>query len=204
MGVNKTTKSTHIISYKRYNHKVLQRVHPKMSLDEAAEKVMDSMMNDFFCKITSEASRLVQTNNRKTLTERDIFFAMKLVFSGDLYQYAADYAEKALILSKGGTAPPPAPSSTSRRIPSILLDSACTPSAGDSSGSNVVYDNFASHITRLHSHSSPIISPPSQEDDDVTTICQGMRNLRIGTPIATSPLGRAGCFPRLRLFTWKN
>jgi len=201
MGVKKTTKSTHVISYKLYSQKVLDRVHPKMKLDEAAEKVMDSMMNDFFCQITSEASRLVRTNNRKTLTERDIFFAMKLVFSEDLCQYAADYAEKAMILSKGGNAPAPA---TPRVIPGLLIDSVFTPSAGESSGSNVVYDNFASHITRLHSHSSPIISPPTSRENDITNICQGMRNLRIGTPSASSPLGRGRCFPRLRLFSWKD
>ncbi|KAF3813015.1 hypothetical protein GH733_018958, partial [Mirounga leonina] len=59
-------------SFATHFPRVLRNVHDGLSLSQEAVSVMDSFVKDIFERITSEASHLVRTTKRSTITSREI------------------------------------------------------------------------------------------------------------------------------------
>ena len=83
-------------SFNVYIHRVLRQVHPKMGISVKAMKVMDSLVNDTFEKIATEAARLCRYSNRSTLGGREAQTAVRLALPGELAKHAVSEGTKAV------------------------------------------------------------------------------------------------------------
>ena len=92
-GKKKASKSE---TYKVYIYKVLKQVHPDTGVSSKAMSIVNSMMNDMFDKISSEASRLARINKKPTITSREIQTAVRLVLPGELAKHAVSEGTKAV------------------------------------------------------------------------------------------------------------
>ncbi|XP_030876048.1 histone H2B.3-like [Leptonychotes weddellii] len=77
--------------------RVLRNVHDGLSLSQEAVSVMDSFVKDIFERITSEASHLVRTTKRSTITSREIQTAVCLLLPGEIGKFAMSEASKAIM-----------------------------------------------------------------------------------------------------------
>ena len=59
-------------SWSLYVYKVLKQVHPNVGISRRAMSVMNSLMNDTFDRISSEAANLVRVSGRKTMSARSV------------------------------------------------------------------------------------------------------------------------------------
>ncbi|XP_064430502.1 uncharacterized protein LOC135361950 [Mirounga angustirostris] len=84
-------------SFAAYFPRVLRNVHDGLSLSQEAVSVMDSFVKDIFERITSEASHLVRTTKRSTITSREIQTAVRLLLPGEMGKHAVSEATKAVI-----------------------------------------------------------------------------------------------------------
>uniref|UniRef100_A0A5S6Q683 Histone domain-containing protein n=1 Tax=Trichuris muris TaxID=70415 RepID=A0A5S6Q683_TRIMR len=66
-------------SFAIYIYKVLKQVHPDTGISSKAMSIMNSFVNDVFNRIASESSRLVQCNNRHTMSSREMQTAVRLL-----------------------------------------------------------------------------------------------------------------------------
>ncbi|GAX78487.1 hypothetical protein CEUSTIGMA_g5926.t1 [Chlamydomonas eustigma] len=57
-------------SYKVYLYKVLKQVHPDTGVSSKAMSILNSLMNDMFDKIATEAARLSRYSKKPTMTSR--------------------------------------------------------------------------------------------------------------------------------------
>lgn len=92
----KKNKSGKVETYKIYLCKVLKSVHPDRGVTSKAMSVLNSLVNDMFDRIATEAGRLVGYAKRQTLTARDIQTAVRLVLSGELAMHAVSEGTKAV------------------------------------------------------------------------------------------------------------
>ena len=92
-GKKKASKSE---TYKVYIYKVLKQVHPDTGVSSKAMSIVNSMMNDMFDKIASEASRLARINKKPTITSREIQTAVRLVLPGELAKHAVSEGTNAV------------------------------------------------------------------------------------------------------------
>ena len=83
-------------SYKVYLYKVLKQVHPDTGVSSKAMSILNSMMNDMFDKIATEASRLSRYSKKPTITSREIQTAVRLVLPGELAKHAVSEGTKAV------------------------------------------------------------------------------------------------------------
>ena len=83
-------------TYSTYIYRVLKQVHPEKGISKSGMKVMDSFMNDIFQRLVDEASNLVQYNQIKTLSSREIQHAVRLVIPGELSKHAVSEGTKAV------------------------------------------------------------------------------------------------------------
>ena len=79
-----------------YIYRVLKQVHPDEHISSKAMEIMNSMVNDIFHRITVEASKIAAMNGRKTIREREIQTAVRLVFPGELGKHAVSEGIKAI------------------------------------------------------------------------------------------------------------
>jgi len=83
-----------------YIHKLLRIPRPeattKYSLSQKGMAVMDSMANDIFDRICSEAVHLTKSKKQKTLTTREVQTAIRLLLAPDLCQHAIGEGNKAV------------------------------------------------------------------------------------------------------------
>nr|XP_035951577.1 histone H2B-like [Halichoerus grypus] len=84
-------------SFATYFPRVLRHIHDGLSLSQEAVSVMDSFVKDIFERITSEASHLVRTTKRSTITSREIQTAVRLLLPGEIGKHAVSEATKAVI-----------------------------------------------------------------------------------------------------------
>ncbi|XP_077920137.1 histone H2B 1/2-like [Halichoerus grypus] len=84
-------------SFATYFPRVLRNVHDGLSLSQEAVSVMDSFVKDIFERITSEASHLLRTTKRSTITSREIQTAVRLLLPGEIGKHAVSEATKAVI-----------------------------------------------------------------------------------------------------------
>eukprot|EP00929_Paragymnodinium_shiwhaense_P009748 TRINITY_DN114042_c0_g1_i1.p1 TRINITY_DN114042_c0_g1~~TRINITY_DN114042_c0_g1_i1.p1 ORF type:complete len:151 (+),score=59.16 TRINITY_DN114042_c0_g1_i1:107-559(+) len=83
-------------SYTLYIYKVLKQIHPKLMISKRAMNIMNSFMSDMFDKIATEASKLVRTNMKRTLSSREVETAVRLLLPGELADHAVSEATKAM------------------------------------------------------------------------------------------------------------
>ncbi len=82
-------------SYGTYIFKVLKQVHPDTSISRRSMGIMNSFINDIFEKVASESGRLCRYNRKKTLTNREVQTAVRLVIPGELAKHAVSEGTKA-------------------------------------------------------------------------------------------------------------
>uniref|UniRef100_G1PGU9 Core Histone H2A/H2B/H3 domain-containing protein n=1 Tax=Myotis lucifugus TaxID=59463 RepID=G1PGU9_MYOLU len=84
-------------SFAAYFPKVLRKVHADLSLSQRAVSVLDSLVKDVFERIGEEAKLLVRSNNRATLTSRDIQTAVRLLLPHQLGRHALSQGTRAVL-----------------------------------------------------------------------------------------------------------
>jgi histone H2B len=90
----KKTKSAE--SYKIYLYKVLKQVHPDTGVSSKAMSILNSLINDMFDKIATEAAKLARYSKKPTMTSREIQTAVRLVLPGELSKHAVSEGTKAV------------------------------------------------------------------------------------------------------------
>ena len=92
----KKRKASKSESYKVYLYKVLKQVHPDTGVSSKAMSILNSLMNDMFDKIATEAARLSRYSKKPTITSREIQTAVRLVLPGELAKHAVSEGTKAV------------------------------------------------------------------------------------------------------------
>jgi len=85
-------------SFGRYIYQVLKQVHQDISITTSAMNIMNSMIYDIMERISSESSRLLALNKRRTLSSRDIQTAVRLIMGGELGKHAVSEGTKAIAM----------------------------------------------------------------------------------------------------------
>uniref|UniRef100_T1IHW7 Core Histone H2A/H2B/H3 domain-containing protein n=1 Tax=Strigamia maritima TaxID=126957 RepID=T1IHW7_STRMM len=83
-------------NYSRYLYLVLKQVFPDIGMSTKAMSIMNSLMNDIFERLASEATRLAKISKRPTMSLRDIQTAVRLVLPGELAKHAVSEGTKAV------------------------------------------------------------------------------------------------------------
>ena len=83
-------------SFKIYVYKVLKQVHPDTGISSKAMNIMNSMVNDMFDRIGTEASKLAKYNKKSTISSREIQTAVRLLLPGELAKHAVSEGTKAV------------------------------------------------------------------------------------------------------------
>ena len=92
----KARKKKRYESFSTYIYKVLKQVHPDTGISSRAMSVMNSLSNDVFQRLATEASKLAQNNKRPTIISRDIQTAVRLILPGELAKHAVSEGTKAV------------------------------------------------------------------------------------------------------------
>ena len=92
----KARKHKAVESYKVYLYKVLKQVHPDVGVSSKAMSILNSMMNDMFDKVATEAAKLSRYSKKPTITSREIQTAVRLVLPGELAKHAVSEGTKAV------------------------------------------------------------------------------------------------------------
>ena len=95
-GKSKIRKSKRSESYSSYIVKVLKQVHPKTGISKRSMSILNSLVEDTFERIASEAGRLCRYSNKGTLSSREIQTAVRLVLPGELAKHAVSEGTKAV------------------------------------------------------------------------------------------------------------
>lgn len=89
----KTQKNT-ILSNKKlknftfYIYKVLKEFHPDISISKKAIKIVNTILNNSFKRIATEASWLAHYNNKATIDAMELQSAVRWLLSGELANHA--------------------------------------------------------------------------------------------------------------------
>merc|ERR1712110_850509 len=83
-------------TYSLYVYKVLKQVHPEVGISRRAMNVMNSLMNDTFDRLCSEAAGLVRVSGRRTMSARSVQYAVQLLLPGELAKHAVSEGTKAV------------------------------------------------------------------------------------------------------------
>ncbi len=92
----KKKRKTRKESYSSYVYKVLKQVHPDTGISTRGMSVMNSLINDLFDKIATEAGKLVRYNKKNTLNRREIATAVRLLLPGELAKHAVSEGTRAV------------------------------------------------------------------------------------------------------------
>jgi len=83
-------------TYAIYIYKVLKQIHPECGISKRGMNIMNSFMNDIFDRMATEATRLLRTVKKRTLTGREIETAVRLMLPGELSKHAVSEGTKAV------------------------------------------------------------------------------------------------------------
>jgi histone H2B len=83
-------------TYSRYIYQVLKQVHPETGISTKSMRVMNSLINDIFDRIATEAGRLAKKTKRKTLRAHEMQFAVMLMLPGELRKHGMSEGCKAV------------------------------------------------------------------------------------------------------------
>lgn len=78
-----------------YIYKVLKQVQPKIGVSKKSMCIMNSLINDVFDRLSTEANRLILINQKRTLSCREVQTAVRLLFPGELAKHAVTEGVKA-------------------------------------------------------------------------------------------------------------
>lgn len=94
-GTHKHHKKKKIETYAVYIYKVLKQIHPLCGISKRGMGIMNSFMNDIFDRVAVEATRLLRTMKKRTLTSREIETSVRLMLPGELARHAVSEGTKA-------------------------------------------------------------------------------------------------------------
>jgi len=83
-------------TFATYIFKVLKQLHPDNGIGRRGMSQMNSLVNDIFTRVSTEACYLARINKRKTVKAREIQTAVRLVFPGELARHAVSEGTKAV------------------------------------------------------------------------------------------------------------
>ena len=83
-------------TFGKYIYSVLKQVHPDVGVSKLAMGIMNSFVNDIFERIASESQRLTQSNDKRTISSREIQTAVRLLLPGELAKHAVSEGTKAV------------------------------------------------------------------------------------------------------------
>lgn len=83
-------------NYSLYIRRVLKEVDPQRSISSGTLDIMNSVINDIFERISTQAYNLMCFRNRCTLTHEDIQKAMYMLFPGKRAKYAVTFGSEAV------------------------------------------------------------------------------------------------------------
>ena len=83
-------------TFSTYIYKVLKQVHQDTGISRNSMSVMNSFIYDLFDRIALEASILVRSQKKHTLSARDIRTSIKLLLPGELAKHALLEGTKAI------------------------------------------------------------------------------------------------------------
>lgn len=83
-------------TYSVYIYRVLKQVHPETGISKRSMSIMNSFINDTFERICAEASKLVGSNGKHTLSSREVQTAVRLILPGELAKHAVSEGTKAV------------------------------------------------------------------------------------------------------------
>ena len=86
-------------TYSSYIFKVLKRVHPEVGMNKKSMSIMNGFVNDIFDRICDEAGSLADGRKSKTLSAREIEFAVQLLFSKEIAEHSVSEGRKAVTQS---------------------------------------------------------------------------------------------------------
>merc|ERR1711957_429906 len=95
-GQNRKRKPKKAESYAIYIYKVLKQIHPECSISKRGMQIMNSFMNDVFDRTATEATRLLRTMKRRTLSSREVETSVRLMLPGELSKHAVSEGTKAV------------------------------------------------------------------------------------------------------------
>lgn len=95
-GDKKVRRKTRHETFSIYIYKVLKQVHNDTGISKKSMDIMNSFINDIFDRIALEASKLVRTSKKHTLSAREVQSAVKLLLPGELSKHAIVEGCKAL------------------------------------------------------------------------------------------------------------
>ncbi len=93
---NKGKTSSSSPSYHLYICKVLKQVHSEIGITSKSLSIMQSMVDDIFERIVTEAKHLAVSTHRSTVGAREIQSAGRLVLPGELSRHAVSEGTKAV------------------------------------------------------------------------------------------------------------
>mmetsp|Transcript_20610 Transcript_20610/g.44847 ORF Transcript_20610/g.44847 Transcript_20610/m.44847 type:complete len:162 (-) Transcript_20610:334-819(-) len=77
--------------------KVLKQIHQKeVRISKQGMGIMNSFMQDIFDRLATEATALLRSDKKKTLTSREVETAVKLMLPGQLKKHAVSEGTKAV------------------------------------------------------------------------------------------------------------
>jgi histone H2B len=82
-------------AYSIYLRRVLLQIHPDLGMSKRTLSILNSFLNDLFEQIAREASNLCKYSRKKTLSEREIQAAVRLVIPSEIAQHAVSEGKKA-------------------------------------------------------------------------------------------------------------
>ena len=90
-------------SYKTYIYKVLRQVAEGKGLRKSSMSTLNSIVNDIFHRLATEAGTLCRYSKRRTLGHSEMRCATKLVFPAELATHAHQEGDRALAKFKAAT-----------------------------------------------------------------------------------------------------
>merc|ERR1719436_1655940 len=83
-------------SFALHIYKVLKQIHPDVGISKRGMNIMNSFMNDIFDRMATEATKLLRSTQKRTLTSREIETAARLMLPGELSKHAVSEGTKAV------------------------------------------------------------------------------------------------------------
>lgn len=83
-------------NYSLYINRVLKEVVPQSGISSHTLDVMNTLINNIFERISTQACSLMNYRNRRTLTPEDVQNAVYFLFPGKLAKYAVAFGSEAV------------------------------------------------------------------------------------------------------------
>ena len=99
--IHKKQKRKNFQSFSLYIYKVLKSISNDIGISKKGMSVINSLVADMFEQVALEASKLVRSQKKRTLSSQDIQTAVKLLLPQDLGSHAIVEGSKAIAKFQG-------------------------------------------------------------------------------------------------------